>query len=117
MLSPSELASFRTALLALANRAEDVRADLETETVPIAGDDAGLEAFRPAEVHSRAAEEVVTNQLLGLEAGVEREALAAVVRMYLGAFGAFVKCTRPIRKARLEAIPYARLCVPCASAL
>jgi RNA polymerase-binding transcription factor len=115
MRTRSDLAAFRSQLLALLNRAEEVRSVLATETErQSAAADGVVDPFRPAELHSRAAEEVVTTQLLGLEAGVEREVLAALERIDRGAFGKCERCGQAIPKGRLEAIPYTRTCVRCA---
>jgi DnaK suppressor protein len=43
------------------------------------------------------------------------DVLDAIVRIDRGTFGACVGCGKQIPKARLEAIPSARHCVPCAS--
>ncbi|HKB05437.1 MAG TPA: TraR/DksA C4-type zinc finger protein [Gemmataceae bacterium] len=115
MRSRSDLSAFRSQLLALLNRAEEVRSVLATETDRQAvAADGVVDPFRPAELHSRAAEEVVTTQLLGLEAGVEREVLAALERIDRGTFGKCERCGNAIPKGRLEAIPYTRTCVRCA---
>jgi DnaK suppressor protein len=111
-MTKSQLAAFREQLLALANQAEDVRSELATEAA--AGEAATGVPHRLADLHSRAAEEVVTTQLLGLETGVEREARAALDRIDHGTFGKCERCGQPIPKGRLEVIPYARTCVKCA---
>jgi DnaK suppressor protein len=117
MLSAADLKAFRTQLLVLANKAEDVRSDLasETDRDTVTASDAASDLLHPAEIHSRAAEEVVTTQLLGIETEVQREALAAIERIDAGTFGVCAKCGKPIPKARLEALPYTRVCVKCAS--
>jgi len=102
MLSRSDLAAFRKQLLALANRAEEV-------------DGLAVDPYRPAELHNQAAGEVVTAQLRELEEGVEREALLAVERIDNGTFGKCERCGNAIPKGRLEAIPYVRVCMKCAS--
>jgi len=48
------------------------------------------------------------------QAAVE-EIDAALVRIELGTYGACERCHQPIPKARLRALPYARLCVACKS--
>jgi RNA polymerase-binding protein DksA len=42
-----------------------------------------------------------------------REIDEAVERIREGSFGRCESCEKPIAKERLEAIPYARLCLPC----
>jgi RNA polymerase-binding transcription factor DksA len=115
MLSRADLAAFRKQLLALANRAEEVRSELATEETQKEGDGLAIDPYRPAELHSQAADAVVTAQLRDLEEGVEREALLAVERIDLGTFGKCERCGKAIPKGRLEAIPYARICMNCAS--
>lgn len=115
MLSRSDLAAFRKQLLALANRAEEVRAELATEADQKEGDGLAVDPYRPAELHNQAAGEVVTAQLRELEEGVEREALLAVERIDNGTFGKCERCGNAIPKGRLEAIPYVRVCMKCAS--
>jgi RNA polymerase-binding transcription factor DksA len=111
-MTKSQLTAFREQLFALANQAEDVRSELATEAAN--GDTGAGVPHRLADLHSRAAEEVVTTQLLGLESDVEREARAAIERIDRGTFGKCERCGQSIPKGRLEAIPYARTCVKCA---
>jgi RNA polymerase-binding transcription factor DksA len=40
----------------------------------------------------------------------------ALERIHDGSFGLCETCEKPIAKGRLEAIPYARLCLPCKAA-
>jgi len=42
-----------------------------------------------------------------------RDIDAALARIRAGAFGVCVACQRPIAKARLEAVPWARMCRDC----
>lgn len=42
-----------------------------------------------------------------------REIDEALERIRDGSFGLCESCDQPIAKGRLEAIPYARLCIPC----
>ncbi len=117
MLSAADLKAFRKELLALINKSEDVRSDLasETDRDTVTTSDAASDLLHPAEIHSRAAEEVVTTQLLGIETEVQREAMAAIERIDAGTYGICARCGKPIPKARLEALPYTRVCVKCAS--
>jgi RNA polymerase-binding transcription factor DksA len=113
-MTASELRSFRKSLLALANRAEEVRTELDSEERQAEPDGSLVDPYRPAELHNAAAGEVVTSQLRNIEADVEREALAAIERIDRGTFGKCERCGQPIPKGRLEAIPYVRTCVRCA---
>lgn len=111
MRTSSRLTAIRERLLTLANQAGEVRTELATE----ANGDAGhADPYRLADVHRQATEEVVTSQLMGLESGVEREALAAIERIDRGTYGICERCGQRIPKGRLEVIPYTRTCVKCA---
>lgn len=114
MLSRTDLKNFRNRLLVLANRAEEVRTELASEEQRAAPDGTLVDPYRPAEIHNEAAGHVVTKQLRNIEAGVEREALAAIDRIDQGTFGKCERCGGQIPKGRLEAIPYVRTCVKCA---
>ena len=57
----------------------------------------------------------LTLDLLGNERAVLSEIRAALGRIDDGSFGRCEECDTAISKARLEAIPYAALCVKCAS--
>jgi RNA polymerase-binding transcription factor DksA len=113
-MSPAELRAFRNELLALANRAEEVRSELSTEESAAIRDGSLVEPYRPAEMHNQAAGEVVTSQLRELEAGVERDAMEAIERIDKGTFGKCLRCGQAIPKGRLQAIPYVKTCVKCA---
>jgi RNA polymerase-binding transcription factor DksA len=43
-----------------------------------------------------------------------QEIAAALQRIELGSFGTCEECHKPILKARLDALPFARHCVDCA---
>jgi|SRR5262245_50971622 RNA polymerase-binding transcription factor DksA len=60
-------------------------------------------------------EQQVTFTLLGNEEQMLKEIAAALGRIELGTFGSCEVCRKPIPKERLEALPYARHCVDCAS--
>jgi RNA polymerase-binding transcription factor DksA len=62
----------------------------------------------------RGAEEEQALGLLGPEEQVLAEANAALGRIERGTFGRCEGCGRPISRARLEALPYARQCIRCA---
>ena len=68
-----------------------------------------------ADVGTEAFEQELTLNLLGNEKGVFEQIEAALKRIENGSFGRCEGCGKEIPKARLEAIPYAALCVRCAS--
>ncbi|MBI2440369.1 MAG: TraR/DksA C4-type zinc finger protein [Lentisphaerae bacterium] len=52
---------------------------------------------------------------VSLEQDIVFEIDEALNRIKLGTFGACMACNGPIEKARLEALPYSRMCVECQS--
>jgi DnaK suppressor protein len=68
-----------------------------------------------ADVGTDAFEQELTLDLLGNEKEVLQQIEAALERIENGSFGKCEECGRSIAKARLDAIPYAALCVKCAS--
>ncbi|MGA2259307.1 MAG: TraR/DksA family transcriptional regulator [Thermoguttaceae bacterium] len=68
-----------------------------------------------ADVGTEAFEQELTLNLLGNDKGVLEQIEAALKRIENGSFGRCEGCGKEIPKARLEAIPYAALCVKCAS--
>jgi RNA polymerase-binding transcription factor DksA len=50
------------------------------------------------------------------EARLLAEVIAALDRIDAGTFGTCLDCGRPISRARLDALPYARQCIRCARA-
>ncbi len=84
--------------------------------------DAALKEFDPvrmpsemADVGTDAFEQELTLGLLGNEEEVLQQIDAALQRINAGSYGTCEACSRAIAKARLDAIPYAALCVKCAS--
>ena len=68
-----------------------------------------------ADVGTDAFEQELTLNLLGNENGVLEQIEAALTRIEDGSFGRCEECGVGIPKARLDAVPYAALCVRCAS--
>ena len=68
-----------------------------------------------ADVGTDAFEQEITLDLLGNENEVLEQIDAALKRIANGSFGKCEECGRGIAKARLDAMPYAALCVKCAS--
>jgi RNA polymerase-binding transcription factor DksA len=70
-----------------------------------------------AELGSGNFDQELTLSLLGSENDALDQIEAAIERIDDGSYGDCEECGAKIRKARLEAIPYAALCVKCASEL
>ena len=68
-----------------------------------------------ADVGTDAYEQELTLDLLGNEKEVLEQIEAALVRIDNGSHGRCEECGKSIARARLDAIPYAALCVKCAS--
>ncbi len=105
----------RRALLAL-------RARLQGEVIDPAGTALGgcgiEQSCGSPDTADRAGEVVEQDLVLGLlgSAGDTLEKIGvALERIDEGAYGRCVECGAPIPAARLEAIPYATCCVPCAA--
>jgi DnaK suppressor protein len=65
--------------------------------------------------HDRVVSESLRKELAleGAEEGLRCEVVAALARIDEGRFGMCQACTRAIAKTRLEAVPYAALCIGC----
>lgn len=86
---------------ALRKNRKDDAGDLSTMPIHLA--DLGTDNF----------EKDVTFGLIETEEEEVREIDAALERIQRGTFGRCEKCERLILKARLKALPYARLCIAC----
>jgi DnaK suppressor protein len=68
-----------------------------------------------AELGTESSDQQLTLSLLGNEKNALAQIQAAIERIEDGSFGKCEECGLKIPQARLEAIPYAALCVQCAS--
>ena len=68
-----------------------------------------------AELGSENFDQEFTLSLLGNEKNALDQIEAAIVRIEDGSYGRYESCGVQIPKARLNAVPYAALCVRCAS--
>jgi DnaK suppressor protein len=68
-----------------------------------------------AELGSDNFEQELTLDLLGNEKGVLEQIEAALKRIEDGTYGKCEGCGKEIPRSRLDAVPYAALCVRCAS--
>ena len=83
-----------------------------------------VEALRPtgtetmggssATADGEATDGEVARSLLGSEGQMLTEVNAALERVDGGTFGRCETCEKPITKARLDVVPYARQCIGCA---
>ena len=68
-----------------------------------------------ADQASNSLEREILFELSGNERQMLEAVEAALARIEKGVYGVCEGCRKPIPKARLEAVPYARYCVPCQS--
>lgn len=107
-----ELEQLRAQLLAL--KASFVH-NVETMGEIVGHDRNGSAALssHPADAGSDVAERDLTLNRISSESGTVHEIDEALQRLREGVYGLCEGCGKPIARARLEAIPYARLCMPC----
>jgi RNA polymerase-binding protein DksA len=116
-LRPEEIRGLRKLLLARKAELMDSYANLEDDA-RIKGKDAGdLSAApnHPADLGTDRFETSLSLALLENESAALREIDLALERMDEGTYGACDDCGDPIGKARLRALPQARLCLACKS--
>ncbi len=117
-MSKSELEKRRRQLEALASRVRSDASAMIEQARGASGGNGGSELSNvPLHLGDMGSEEyqyALNATLLANEQYIESESRAALRRMDDGTYGQCEACDRPIAKARLEAIPYARHCVNCA---
>ena len=118
-LNKNELEKFRKALEDLASRVRsDATAMLEQARGSSGGNGAGELSNAPLHLGDMGTEEYLydlNTTLLANEQYIVSEARAALQRIEQGTYGLCESCGKPVAKARLEAIPFARYCVDCAA--
>lgn len=110
-LSPKDLEAFRALLLHVRAEITGDISRLEQDAFGIDGEKAGLDVT--ADSGSDAYYQDFNLELLELDGSTLGEVDAALKRIADGAFGNCEECEDIIPKARLRAIPYARLCIGC----
>lgn len=118
-MNKGQLEKYRQQLEALSSRIRsDASRMVERARSPSGGSLGGELSNAPLHLGDMGTEEYLYNlntTLLANEQYIAREARAALERMGDGTYGKCEECGKPIAKARLEAIPYARHCVVCAA--
>ncbi len=115
-----DLDAIRQQLLEMSQR---TRADVNALTVEVrsgtemqsSGDLTNSPVEDRAERGSDSSDSDVAIGLLELESDRLSEVQAALGRLHAGKFGHCESCARAISRERLRAIPFARLCIDCAS--
>jgi len=106
-LHRTRLLALRAQLLGVMTQMEDDALKDHTRTTSIPTDS--------GELGSESADQELTFRLLGSEKSVLDQVDAAIGRIADGSYGRCEKCGKKIQKSRLDAVPYAVQCVPCAS--
>ncbi|HUS58666.1 MAG TPA: TraR/DksA family transcriptional regulator [Planctomycetota bacterium] len=89
---------------------------LENEVIRSKKDIASLDISKFADLGSDNYEIELDMEILESQGDEIREVVEALRRMETGTFGTCTKCSKKIGKSRLNAIPYAKLCVDCKKA-
>jgi RNA polymerase-binding protein DksA len=108
-----ELATFRDALLALRSHRIGDKESREQEALKAAGQDVSVDHM--ADFGTDNYEQEFTLGILEQDVETLRDIHDALARIDEGTFGLCEECLEPVAKARLRALPYARLCVECKS--
>lgn len=112
-----ELHKYGRRLRAMAARLNGEVAELRNEALQPTGSETGGANDTQADPGAQAAGEGVAVALLGAEGQTLAEVNAALDRIAHATYGRCERCRRPITRARLDILPFARRCVRCASAV
>lgn len=115
---PGDHEDFRKTLESLRDRLRNDLDQLTDEALQSSAADAnGHHSKVPvhlADLGSESFEQELTLGVIENEQATYEEIRAALERLDAGSFGNCEACSKPISKARLEAIPYTRYCIDCA---
>jgi RNA polymerase-binding transcription factor len=116
-LSAKDLKHFEGLLMDELQRIRKEMGHLETTVLKVnprdsSGDLSGY-SFHMADAGTDAMEREKAFLFASAEGRREREIVEALQRIYDGTYGICENCGNPIARARLEAVPYVRLCVSC----
>ena len=117
-MNTTQMKSFREQPLRMSNRLRGDVFDLSEEACHRTGDgNLSNLPLHPADLGTDAFEQQITFALLENEGQTLAETAAALERIDQNAFGQCEECQVEIPAARLQALPYARLCIDCARML
>ena len=116
-LSAKDLKHFEDLLMAELKKIRKEMGHLETTVLKVnprdsSGDLSGY-SFHMADAGTDAMEREKAFMFASVEGRKEREIHDALQRIFDGTYGVCENCGQPIARARLEAVPYVRLCVSC----
>jgi RNA polymerase-binding transcription factor DksA len=112
-----EKTKFRTQLRELAKRIQGTASSAEEQARTTAGGEQSSAPLHLGDVGSEEFTQELGATLLENEQYLQTEINAALDRLEGGTFGRCENCGEEIALARLQAIPYARFCVACATKL
>lgn len=116
-MTEKDLKEFEDRLLSERRRIMKEMGHLETTVLKVnqrdsSGDLSGY-SFHMADAGTDAIEREKAFMFASAEGRALMEINAALRRLYANEYGTCESCGKPIARARLEAMPYARLCVSC----
>lgn len=106
-----DLGAFRTSLLALRSHRLGDKESREKEALKAAGQDVSVDHM--ADFGTDNYEQEFTLGILEQDVETLQDINDALTRIQEGSFGLCEECEKPIARARLKALPWARLCVAC----
>lgn len=117
-LTKVELKSYRERLLAIRARLRgDIHYLAEAALKPSGAEESSSSSKMPihmADIGSENYAQEFALSLMANDEGTLSEVEAALERIEDGQYGNCEGCSKPIKKTRLNAIPYASLCIECA---
>ena len=114
-MTKTDFTLHRERLIALRARLRDDTTQMEDNALNKDHDKTTTMPTHMAELGSGNFAQELTLSLLGSENDTLDQIEAAIERIEDGSYGRCEECGRKIPKPRLEAVPYAALCVQCAS--
>jgi DnaK suppressor protein len=112
-MTERDVAEYRTRLQTLAGGLSGKVATLERETLRPTGTETMGGSSATADGEPAEAEDIA-RIILGKESQTLADVNAALDRIERDTFGHCDSCQRPIAKARLDVVPFARQCIACA---
>jgi DnaK suppressor protein len=106
-----ELDQFRLALHTMRNGRIGAKESREQEALRAAGQDVSVDHM--ADFGTDNYEQEFTLGIVEQDVETLRDIHDALSRIQDGSFGLCEECLKPVARARLKALPYARLCVDC----
>ncbi|MDO5554618.1 MAG: TraR/DksA C4-type zinc finger protein [Planctomycetia bacterium] len=117
-LTPAELETYKKKLLTLRSRIRGVVSTLSKSTIASDTDfEAGRSSssFHSADLGADSFDQEFSMSLMETGSGRVQEIDDALSRIEDGTYGVCENCGSRIPKARLEALPYAAVCIKCAT--